>query len=181
MYDIMTRPICEACKSIDIRRIYREGRLHAGNLFVLPWSQAGKPCGQAYVVVGDDAIIIVCSELIPAIQRVAITWSAPHFGGRRPWFECPNCRRRSALIYIGDEDIACRRCFGLAYASQHEAVRQRGLMKAQNIRMMLGGSPNVIDRFPPRPKGMHWQKYHRLRAAYDQAADRFMPGLSRRA
>jgi hypothetical protein len=114
----MTRPICEACKSIDIRWIYREGRLHAGKLFVLPWIQAGKPCGQAHVVVGDDAIIIVCSECIPVIQRVPISWTACHFGGRRPWFECPYCRRRSAVIYIGDKDIACRRCFGLAYASQ---------------------------------------------------------------
>jgi hypothetical protein len=85
------------------------------------------------------------------------------------------------VIYIGDEDIACRRCFGLAYASQREPVRQRGLMKAQNIRMKLGGSPSMIDRFPARPKGMHWKTYQRLRTTHDQAADRFMPGLSRRA
>jgi hypothetical protein len=176
----MSRPICEGCRSIDIRRIHREGRLHVGNLFVLPWTRAGEPFGQAYVVVGDDALIIVCSELIPAIQLVAISWTTCQFGGRRPWFECPYCRRRSAMIYIGDEDIACRRCFGLAYASQHEPVRQRGLMKAQNIRMMLGGSPSVIDRFPARPKGMHREKYNRLRATHDQVADRFMPGLSRR-
>jgi hypothetical protein len=176
-----SEPISEGCRSIDIRRIHREGQLHAGNLFVVPWRRAGEPFGQAYVVVGDNAIIIVCLEHIPVIQRVAITWSAPHFGGHRPWFECPYCRRRSALIYIGDEEIACRRCFNLAYASQHEPVRQRGLMKAQNIRVMLGGNPSVIDRFPPRPKGMHWEKYRRLRAAHDQAADQFIPGLSRRA
>jgi hypothetical protein len=183
----MSRLICEGCRSIDIRESCREGRLHTGNIFVLPWTRAGEPYGQAYVVVGEDAIFLVFealpdegSECGPVIRRLPITWTACHFGGRRPWFECPYCRRRSALIYIGDEDIACRRCFGLAYASQHEPVRQRGLMKAQNIRMMLGGSPSVIDRFPARPKGMHREKYNRLRATHDQVADRFMPGLSRR-
>jgi hypothetical protein len=78
----------------------------------------------------------------------------------------------------GDEDIACCRCFGLAYASQHEPVRQRGLMKAQKIRMRLGGSPSMIERFPARPKGMHWETYQQLRAAHDQAAERCMAGLS---
>jgi hypothetical protein len=173
----MSRPICEGC-TIDIHRIHREGRLRTGNIFVVPWSQAGKPCGQAYVVVGDDVIIIVCSGLIPVIQHVPISWTACHLGGRRPWFECPYCRRRSAVIYIGNEEIACRRCFGLAYASQHEPVGQRGLMKAQKIRTRLGGSPSMIERFPDRPKGMHWKTYHRLRAAHDQAADRAMAGLS---
>jgi hypothetical protein len=58
------------------------------------------------------------------------------------------------MIYLAGEHVACRRCFGLAYASQQEPVRQRGLMKAQNIRMRLGGSPSMIDKFPDRPKGM---------------------------
>jgi hypothetical protein len=175
----MTRPICEAFKSIDIRRIYRGGRLHAGNLFVLPWSKAGKPCGQAYVVVADDAIIIVCSECVPVIKRLAISWTACHFGGRRPWFVCPHCGRRSAVIHIAGEYVACRRCLGLAYASQQEPVRQRGLHKARKIRASLGGSANMMDRFPDRPKGVHRTTYKRLHAAHDQAADRCMAGLSR--
>jgi hypothetical protein len=182
----MPRPICEAFRSIDVRWIQREGRLHAGKCFVLPWSRAGEPYGQAYVVVGGDVIFLVFearpdegSECIPVIQRVPISWTACHFGGGRPWFQCPYCRRRSAVIYIGDKDIACRRCLGLAYASQQEPVRQRGLMKAQNIRDRLGGSANMMDKFPDRPKGMHEKTFQGLRAAHDRAADRCMAGLSR--
>src|SRR5277367_2262353 len=181
----MSRPICEACRSIDIRRIYREGLLHAGKCFVLPWSRAGKPFGQTYVVVGDDALFLVfqvpsdgAPEHIPVIRRAPITWTTCHFGGRRPWFECPYCRRRSAVIYMAEEHMACRRCFGMAYASQQEPVRQRGLMKAQKIRMGLGGSPSMMDTFPDRPKGMHWRTYHRIQATHDRAADRSMAGLS---
>jgi hypothetical protein len=83
------------------------------------------------------------------------------------------------VIYVGDEDIACRRCFGLAYASQQEPVRQRGLMKAQKIRMRLGGSPSMIEKFPDRPKGMRQATYRQLRSAHDRAAERCMAGLSR--
>jgi len=76
------------------------------------------------------------------------------------------------VIYIAGEYVACRRCLGLVYASQREPVRQRGLMKAQNIRMRLRGSPSMIDKFPDRPKGMRGTTYRRLRAAHDRAAER---------
>jgi hypothetical protein len=179
---IMPRPICETFRSIDVRWIYRQGR----KIFALSWSRAGKPFGQAYVVVGDDGIFFVFvapsdegSECSPVIKFVPITWTACHFGGRRPWFVCPRCGRRIAAIYIAGEYVACRRCFGLAYASQQEPVRQRGLMKAQKIRMRLGGSPSMIDKFPDRPKGVHEKTFRGLRAAHDQAAERCMAGLSR--
>jgi hypothetical protein len=178
----MSRPICEAFRSIDVRWIYRQGR----NNFALSWSRAGEPYGQAYVLVGDDAIFLVLvapssggSECSLVIKLVPITWTTCHFGGRRPWFVCPHCGRRIAVIYIAGEYVACRRCLGLAYASQQEPVRQRGLHKARKIRDRLGGSANMAVAFPDRPKGMHRTTYKRLHAAHDQAADRHMPGLSR--
>jgi hypothetical protein len=83
------------------------------------------------------------------------------------------------VIYIAGEHVACRRCLGLAYASQQEPVRQRGLHKARKIRASLGGSANMGIAFPDRPKGMHRTTYKRLHAAHDQAADRCMAGLGR--
>ena len=80
------------------------------------------------------------------------------------------------MVYLAGEHLACRRCLGLVYASQREPVRQRGLMKAQNIRTRLGGSPSMIEKFPNRPKGMHQTTFERLRAAHDQAAERCMRG-----
>ena len=93
----------------------------------------------------------------------ASQWPKP----ARPWFVCRvysggrYCGRRVAVLYGAGELFACRRCYGLAYASQHEALRHRGLWKAQKIRMRLGGSPSLADVFPDRPKGMHWRTYHR--------------------
>jgi hypothetical protein len=118
-------------------------------------------------------------ECSPLISLVPITWTVCHFGGRRPWFVCPLCGRRSAVIYMAGEHVACRRCFGLVYASQQEPVRQRGLMKAQKIRTRLGGSPSLMGKFPDRPKGMHEKTFQGLRSAHDRAAERCMAGLSR--
>jgi hypothetical protein len=116
-------------------------------------------------------------------QRVPITWTACHLGGRRAWFRCTvyssgrYCGRRVALLYSAGELFACRHCYGLAYASQHEALRYRGLGKAQKIRMRLGGSGNMFDAFPDKPRGMHWRTYDRLRHNHDVAEARSTTGL----
>jgi hypothetical protein len=80
-----------------------------------------------------------------------------------------HCGRRVAVLYAAGELFACRRCYGLVYASQQESVSYRGLGKAQKIRMRLGGSADLFDEFPTKPKGMHWRTYDRLRRAHDIA------------
>jgi hypothetical protein len=63
------------------------------------------------------------SEVKDTGQRLPITWTACHFGGRRPWFICSArvngryCGRRVAVLYLGGEVFACRKCCGLAYES----------------------------------------------------------------
>ncbi|MGB8739408.1 MAG: hypothetical protein WCD52_03910, partial [Xanthobacteraceae bacterium] len=52
--------------------------------------------------------------------------------------------------------FGCRRCYGLAYASQQESPRERGLLKAQKILMRLGAKPDLFDPFPEKPPRMHW-------------------------
>jgi hypothetical protein len=173
----MARPTCEGCRSIDVRRWHREGRLHEGEDFTYSWTSGGKPFGSISVRTEEDAVVLVFSsrrspdsEWKPVEQRVPITWTACHLGGHRVWFRCPvysndrYCGRRVALLYGAGELFACRRCYGLAYACQQETPMYRGVNRAQKIRMRLGGSANLCEPFPEKPKWMHWQTYHRLRA-----------------
>jgi len=42
--------------------------------------------------------------------------------------------------------------------------------------MRLGGSPNISEGFPDKPKGIHWQTFERLRRAHDVAESLSMTG-----
>jgi len=194
------RLTCEDCNSIDVRRWHRERRLTAGQYFSWRWTRGGEPSGSISVRSESNAVVLMYrwrsygeTEGNSIEQRVPITWTRCHFGGSRPWFRCPvyssgsYCGRRAAKLYSAGKLFACRGCYRLAYASQHEALRHRGLGKAQKIRMRLGGSPSMAG-FPDKPKGMHWRTYDRLRRAHDAAEARstlglmeFVASLNRRA
>jgi hypothetical protein len=45
--------------------------------------------------------------------------------------------------------------------------------------MELGGSANMFDGFPDKPKGMHWRTNDRLRRTHDIAEERSIIGLMR--
>jgi hypothetical protein len=49
------------------------------------------------------------------------------------------------------------------------------LTKTQAIRVKLGGEPGLIHDFPPKPKGMHWRTYYRLREKADDAENQSWP------
>jgi hypothetical protein len=184
------RTTCESCKSIDVRRWHREGRLRVGQFFSWSWTCGGEPSGNINVRTEANAVVLMyrsrsygATEWKSVEQRVPIIWTACHLGGRRPWFVCSvysggrYCGRRVALLFSAGELFACRRCYGLAYASQHEAVHHRGLGKAQKVRMRLGGSPSMLEPFPDKPKGMHWCTYERLWRLHDAAEERSNIGL----
>jgi hypothetical protein len=174
----------DALPSIDICDLRTEGRLSAlGKCFCLPLT----PYGQVLASSGENQLFLLEAssskglDLWPVVQRVQVAWTPCRYGGRRPWFLCPvtSCGRKCDKIYLKGGFFACRKCHRLAYASQREPVRQRGLHKARKIRDSLGGSANVFEAFPGRPKGMHQASYRRLRVSHDQAVDRCMAGLSK--
>src|SRR5437762_1656119 len=130
------RTTCESCTSIDVRIWHRRGRLRAGQYFSWSWTCGGEPSGNIKVQTELAAVILVyrsrswgATEWKSIEQRVPITWTPCHLGGERPWFTCAvysggrYCGRRVAVLYGAGELFACRRCYGLAYASQQEPLR----------------------------------------------------------
>jgi hypothetical protein len=89
----------------------------------------------------------------------------------RPWFRCEAyfsgryCGRRVGLLYSPGGVFACRHCYGLVYDCQKETPTQRWIRRGRKIRMRLGAGYSYAEPFPPKPRGMHWKNYMRLRAA----------------
>jgi len=141
------------------------------------------PAGQrlAYSFTTEDKGLVLRRYWTNACQSCVIKHS--RFGGERPWFVCSvasngvYCGRRVTKLYGAGRLFACRHCYRLAYASQQESAHQRGLGKSQKIRMQLGGSPNMLEEFPEKPKGMHWRTYERWRRVHDAAEERSTIGL----
>jgi len=160
------RTTCESCTSIDVRRWHREGRLRDGQYFSWSWTRGGESAGSIRVRSEWDAVVLTyrsrswgASEWKSIEQRVPITWTPCYLGGQRPWFVCSvycngrYCGRRAAVLYGAGELFACRRCYGLAYASQQESAHQRGLGKSQKIRMRLGVESGATRTAIPRQGG----------------------------
>lgn len=82
--------------------------------------------------------------------QVDLDWTPCHFGGRRPWFRCPECGRRAGRLYGGGRFV-CRKCAGFRYESQYDP---------------LGGAASRFQRTRERlqRKGLHWNTRQRLEA-----------------
>ncbi len=176
------RLLCEICPSIDVRRWFRQNKLRRTASFIESWSIDGKQVARVAVTKKPNLIILSfayreedTNELKNVSQKVLVVWTNCVFGGGRPWLRCPvlTCGRRVAIIYLANPPLfACRKCHDLAYATQSEPLGRRGIERARRIQMKLGGSPNLCDEFPGRPKGMHNRTYLRHKAAYEVAAKR---------
>src|SRR5215813_2523696 len=111
---------------------------------------------------------------------VTVPWTLARWGalGRRPLFLCPHCRRRVCSLYHLAGEIACRTCGRLWYASQRRSANGRRVLRAQRLRLKLGGEKESLksitkpDAFPPRPRGMQRKTYERLRRREERTTSR---------
>ena len=189
-----TRDTVEGTKSVDVRRWRRDGYFPGPRRFSWQWMRDGEPTGNISVFI-QDRFTVKFSYRIRIYgegdweqveQTIPVTWTQCHFGGERPWFVCSvyrngvYCGRRVAKLYGAGKLFACRRCYDLAYQSQNEAPDGRLTLKAQRIRMKLGGSPSIMDEFPEKPKGMHWHTYNRLRDEAEAAEIGSWAGVAKR-
>lgn len=158
---------------LDIRRLERAGVLTPGGACTWQWKVNDRV--HATIGIRAEAGNITLLYNYTAHGRPAETigqtiWMesiACSPGGRRRWFACPACGRRVAVLYGAGRLFACRRCKGLAYASQVEPDDDRAARRADRIRTRLGWVPGLLDGPGSKPKGMHRCTYERLQARHD--------------
>ena len=185
-YRFSKKATTNECHGLDVRNLHRNGCLQPGNCFRSSWSRAGREiasiCGFAY----PDRVVLSYShrgglggEWEDVEETVPLQWTPCNFGGERPWFICPGaaCGRRVAVLYGPGKYFLCRHCYDLRYESQRKDKKDRALRRAQKIRQRLGGSANMLEPFPERPKGMHHDTYMRLFWEHHEAEREHLAGL----
>jgi hypothetical protein len=85
-----------------------------------------------------------------------------HFGGTRPFFLCPSCRRRSFILYQRRGYYRCRTCCNLAHASQLECSHYRMINRAYKLLRQIYKDSCLMLPIPEKPKGMHGFTYRRI-------------------
>lgn len=172
---------CESYTRIELPFLRRRGMLQPGYYGSLSWNRGGEPSGNIRFRMYESSMELIYKyrahgggEWREVNETVPFAYTVQRLGGRRRWFVCLSCGGKCAVLY-GGTHYRCRKCWNLAYQSQHEAPYQRALSKAQKFRQRLGGSLCTDDPFPEKPKGMHWRTYDRLAErgeALDEQAER---------
>ena len=165
-----SRSTCESNTRIELPYLRKRGLLRPGCSGGLSWNRGGEPSGSIRFRTYEGGIDLIYryrgagdDDWQDVQEYVPFAYSHQHFGGSRRWFVCLRCRRKCGVLY-GGTHYRCRKCWNLAYQSQHEDSSSRAISKAGKFRKRLGGSECTEDPFPDKPKGMHWRTYERLRA-----------------
>lgn len=177
-----TRPLVEDFRLLDIGRLKRAGILNWPRQTVWHWKLDGRQAGKIIIDVRDRHSLVLRyrfmgvtdTDWVSVEEPIGVTWTQCHFGGERPWFVCPAirngvpCGRRVAKLHGAGRYFACRQCHGLTYRSCNLSEDDRIFRKLENIRVRLGGEAFFDDPFPPKPKGMHWSTYRKIRAEAEE-------------
>ena len=164
----------EGARPLDIRKLQRAGVLIPGRLFGWQWTVYDRPVADIQIRVEADRVVLIYrhrlsgdSEWQDVQQPVYLAHTTCTYGGKRPWWLCPNCGRRVAVLYGPGKLYACRHCYRLAYSSQRENLDDRATRRADKIRDRLEWEPGILNGHGIKPKGMHSRTYQRLIIKHD--------------
>lgn len=157
-----TRPTVEANRPLDVRYLARVGALLPGTCSEL----SGERWGSALLVADDGRVRLRYDD--GTRMAVDLESTPCTFGGSRPWFVCPRCGRRCAVLHETPGTVGCRLCLRLVYSSTRGGPLDRLLDRWYAAHRRLGGTGGLFD-CPRRPKGMRRRTYARLRDAWYEA------------
>ncbi len=154
------RGVLEQCLELRISYLHREGLLQQGSRFRLVWCGPYCNLDRAECTRTPGGLLVRHNFE----QHILLDHTPCHFGGERPWFLCPACGRRVAMLYAWPRfgRFACRKCHDLRYAVQSEKLFDRRIRKARKLRARLGASRNLFQPIMEKPKWMRWRTFDEL-------------------
>jgi hypothetical protein len=184
-----TREDIDGLLWLDIRRLHKQGGLHPGAVSTQTWSWRGEPIDTITTIADRDWQTVTLdyktrrpgAEWQPVREPIDLDWTPCNFCGERPWFRGPGCWQRRAVLNSVECRFRCRECHDLAYSSTRESELDRCIRRADTLRARLGDTltgPIWRHSTGPKPVGMRWETYSRLREALDVEIDRMHDHLA---
>lgn len=173
------RPTADSSLFIDLAWMFRTGRARIGSRVQgsLSWSCRGEESGRIGYIAdlsqpGDERLELIYTntrrgERKDVRQPVRLTFTQPHYGGKRWWMLCPVNGRRVGKLYLppGGDIFASRQAWRLGYQSQRDAERDRPFERLFRLQKKLGGRQGY-EKPVFKPKGMWERTWQRHLAEY---------------
>lgn len=156
----------EHCRRLDVRHWQREGCLQPGRSGLWAWTDRDngeRTASIGYSVDGGALRLNYTVNGEAVALRVPILRTPCTYGGARPWFGCPRCYRRVAVLFLAGGWFKCRHCAQVAYGSQSDDTTGRAWRKQAKAEAKLNPDGS-------KPKGMRWATYERLRGVIEECA-----------
>ena len=179
----MTKSTTDDYRRLDVRALHKAAMLGAGHAAMWNWYSRGVLRASVHVRAEAGRLILNYSATSNGERKdyrypVGLSWTPCRFGGERPWFLCPSCQRRVAILY-GGAVFACRHCYRLAYESQRERDYNRLAGRADKIRRRLGWPVGILNPTPwTKPPRMHRRTFWRLTAEHNRLVGASLEGMS---
>ena len=132
----------EACRSLDVNRLHRDGCLEPGWSGSVSWHQDEERVAWIRMRAEENRLVLNYrfrrndEEWQDVDEPISIIRVPCRYGGSRPYFICPGvvngryCGRRVVKLYEPGRYFLCRHCYRLAYASQSEDAMDRARRRA---------------------------------------------------
>lgn len=175
------RPVAEEALRIDIAWMLREGLAKPGQSITgtLRWTCRGEPSGNVSYACDmrdpDNGMLELRFKVTRQregtskdyVQRIRLSYTQPHFGGRRWWMHCPHTGERVGKLYVpsGGDIFASRKAWRIGYRSQRIAAHDRPFEGLFRLQRRLG-CPEGWEMPIRRPKGMHHRTFERFEDEY---------------
>ena len=161
----------DSALALDVRKLQRAVDLGGYHKVSVRWTRDESVSSVGVMVVGGEhALVSYRDERGEATtERIGIQWTFCNFGGERPWWTCPHCGRRCAIVYArGAWPFMCRLCASLTHETAQGDALTRARSKSNKCWERLGWQRG--ETFPQKPKGMHWRTWDRLFVEWSKAA-----------
>lgn len=170
------RPIADSALFIDIAWMLRTGKAVPGRYVSggLSWTSRGQPSGNigyqcdmrdldhAFMELQFTRTSSSTGEKRDHVQRVPLSFTVPHLGGKRWWMHCPVRGDRVGKLYLpaGGDVFAGRKTWRLGYHSQRISNRDTVFERLFSLQGKLGCDRGWGAGLY-RPKGMWHRTFER--------------------